>query len=157
MAEGEIPINPGDLPIDSISLDDSLVYAVSLVKGIVNPKADKSGFIFCKLQYEVAEGDYEGMTVMQNWLRLPVALTANPSKKELVQKTNMNAPFGRFCRAFRITHVMPPVRLEDRESIEAWQEWIEKAYGNIGKVTIQNQEFPEGSGRMRSGIADFVV
>ena len=69
---------------------------------------------------------------------------------------NNNAAFSRFAKSFKISGPIPPVSLEHPESIQAFQDHISKAYGNRGKFMVQNQEFPQGSGRMRSSISDFV-
>lgn len=157
MSEGEIPINPGDLPTNEITLEESQIYVGSLDRVAVSMKLSKKGVLYCAIQCTVTEGDYEGMGVGTNYLALPIAVRPDASKKEKIYAQNTaNAKFGRFCRSFKIKNELPPVRLEDPESIQRFQDAIAKNYGNIGKFQIQNQEFPEGSGRQRSGISDFV-
>lgn len=156
MSEGEIPINTGDLPIDAITLDESNVYNGYLKRATVSPKPNKSGAVYCAIQLEVADGDYEGMIVMMNHLPLPVPITPDMRKSERIKAHNQAVSFGRFVRAFGINDALHYVSLSDPESIREWHEWIEKFHGNSGKFTVKNQEFPEGSGRLRSGVSDFV-
>lgn len=156
MSEGQIPIGINDLPIDTVPLSESDVYSGVLNKSTISPKLDKKGNIFASVQIEVSLGDFEGRTVMLNYLPLPVPIREDMSKGERIRAQDRAVAFARFCRAFRITGNMPSVSFAAPDSITAWQEWIEKFYGNNGKFTVKNQEFPEGSGRLRSGVNDFV-
>lgn len=156
MTEGQIPINAGDLPIDTVTLEESNVYTGYLRRASVSPKPDRNGNVFCALQLEVAQGDFEGVTVQMNYLPLPQALSSDMTKAQKIKAQNLSAPFGRFCRAFKIHGMIPPVSLTDPRSVGIFQEWITQFYDSIGKFTVRNQEFPEGSGRMRSGVSDFV-
>lgn len=156
MSNGEIPINAGDLPVDTVLLEESGVYPCTLERATVSMKPSKKGVLYCAVQVSVTEGDFEGQMLTINYLPLPVAVGPDASKKERILAMNVSAPFGRFCRSFKITGVIPSVSLSNPDSIRNWQDWIEKFYGNNGKVTIRNQEFPEGSGRQRSSLSDFV-
>jgi hypothetical protein len=152
--EGGIPINVGDLPVNEINLEESQIYSGSLDRVAVALKESKRGLLYCAVQCTVTEGDYEGMTVGTNYLALPIGVRDDASKKEKIYaQNNANAKFGRFCRAFKIKGEAPAVSLSNPDSIQAFQDWIAKSYGNVGKFQVQNQEF---NGRMRSGIADFV-
>lgn len=154
--DGGIPINAGDLPIDTVKLEESDVYVGTLEKVVVSARPSKNGVLFCAVQCAVSQGDYEGVTVTINYLPLPIAVHPNASKKEKIYAQNTSAAFGRFCRSFKIKGEIPKVSLSDSESVQRFQEFISKFYGNEGKFMIRNQEFPEGSGRMRSGVSDFV-
>ena len=156
MAEGHIPINPEDLPIDTVAMEESNVYTGFLRKAVVSPKPDKNGWVFCALQIEVAEGDYEGRTVGMKYLPLPGEITEGMNKAQRIRAMDKAVSFGRFCRAFTVKGRMPIVSFSEPDSIQEWQTWIEQYYDNQGKFTVRNQEWPEGSGRVRSGIADFV-
>ncbi len=151
-----IPINPADLPTDGVTMEESQVYPAILEKATVSMKLSKKDVLYCAVQVSIPDGDYEGMVVSLNYLALPIGLPADASKKEKIHAQNLGAPFARFLRSFKITAIMPPVSLGRPDSLQAWQDWVAKAYGNRGKIMIKNQEFPEGSGRMRSGISDFV-
>ncbi len=118
-------------------------------KAVINPKADRNGNTFAQLSIEVASGDFEGKTVQMNYLPLPKVVTEGMSKAERIKASDLGVPFQRFCRAFKITGHMPTDR-------EAWQDWISQFYESHGKFTVRNQEYPEGSGRMRSGVSDFI-
>jgi len=156
MSEGQIPVGSGDLPIDTPPMDESQVYTGSLMRVTLSPKLDKRGGMFSAVQVEVLEGDFEGFTVMQNYLPLPVAVDESMPKAERLRAMARGVSFERFCRAFGIKGAMPIPRLGDSESCTAWQDWIATFYGNNGKFTVKNQEFPEGSGRQRSGVSDYV-
>lgn len=149
-----IPVD--NLPIDSTPMDESSVYKAGLDKVTLSPKLDKSGGIFCAVQVVVNEGDFEGRTVRSNWVPLPMAVPEDATKRDKILAADRAVMFGRFCRSFGIRGNMPEVRLVDSESVTAWNEWIGKFYGNVGRVTIRNQEFPSGSGRMNAGINDFI-
>jgi hypothetical protein len=158
-SEGHIPVNASDLPIDTPPLEESSVYDVVLKKVVLNPKRSNpkdgsEGVIFCKLQCEVVGGDFDGAFLPLNYLPLPVLPVG--TKGEIYKATKTSVPFGRFCRAFKITGEVPPVNLGDIDSMNRWQDWISQFYESTGKVTIRNQEFPAGSGRSQSGINDFL-
>jgi hypothetical protein len=153
--DGMIPVGSGDFPIDVPALEESGVYTVRLMKVALSPKLDKRDLMYCALQTEVAEGDYEGYVLMRNYLPLPIAVPESASKAAKFQAQRISVDFERFCQAFKIKSAMPVVKgVNDTEGKALWHEWISQFYGNIGKVTIQNQEF---QGRTRSGINDFVL
>jgi hypothetical protein len=137
-------------------MDDSAVYHGEFVRAALSPKLDKNGNTFCSIQVAVLEGDFEGRTVNRNYLALPVAIHQDMSKRERIKAQDLAVSFARFCRAFGIKGKMPAANLGNAESTAEWQEWISQFYGNTGRFTVQNQEFPENSGRMRSGINDFI-
>lgn len=151
-----IPVNAGDLPIDAVQMEESQVYPATLEKVVVASKLSKRGVVYCAVQVSIPEGDYEGMTVALNYLPLPIGVRSDATKKEKIAAQNQSAAFGRFCRSFKITGQVPAVSLASAESINRFHDFMSKFYGNRGKVMIRNQEFPEGSGRQRSGISDFV-
>lgn len=157
MTEGQIPVNLNDLPIDSAVLDDSSVYTGELTKATLSPKRDKNGNAYCAIQVAITEGDFEGKTVMRNYLALPTAITEDMTKRDRIKAQDNAVAFARFARAFGLKGNMPGIGATfDASNVESWQSWIALAYGNTGKITVQNQEYPEGSGRMRSGINDFI-
>ena len=149
MSEGHIPVGSGDLPIDVTPLDESAVYNGILKRVVISPRLDKNGNTFCQATFEVADGDFEGKTVMMNYLPLPTLVDADMSKADRIRTRDRGVPFERFCRAFKISGDMP-------SNHEEWQDWISQFYESMGKFTIRNQEFPEGSGRLRSGVSDFI-
>lgn len=157
MEDGQIPVNLEDLSLEAPTLDESEVYSGELVKVALSPKLSKNGVMFCAIQVVVNDGDYEGNTVMLNYLPLPIARTPQMSKRDAIYAQGISAQFARFCSAFKIKGSMPPVRsLDDAESVAIWSEWANQFVGHVGKFTIKNQEFPEGSGRLRAGISDFI-
>lgn len=151
-----IPINPSDLPIDAVTMEESQVYPAILEKATIAMRLSKKDVLYCAVQVSIPDGDYEGMIVSANYLALPIPLRPESTKKDKIHATNIGAPFARFSRSFKLPGGMPQVSLARPDTVQAWQKWIAKAYGNRGKIMIKNQEFPEGSGRMRSGISDFV-
>lgn len=158
MVAGQIPINPEDLPIDVEPMDDSLVYTAILERAAIATKLDKRGGPFASLQFTIADGDYEGRTVMLNYLPLPIPLSEDMTKAEMIRTRDRGVMMGRFARAFHLRGPMPSVtELNDRGAIDEWHDWIAQFYGNVGRLTVRNQEFPEGTGRMRSGVLDFVI
>lgn len=158
MSTGQIPVNASDLPIDTPPLEESSVYDVVLKKVVLNPRKSKegTGVAFCKLQCEVVGGDFDGAFLPLNYLPLPIALEDGMTKGERYQANKVSVAFGRFCRSFKITGEVPGVDLLDPDSSSQWQDWISQFYESTGKVTIRNQEFPAGSGRLQSGINDFI-
>lgn len=164
MSEGHIPVNAIDLPINVPALDESGVYTVTLKRVTLNPTRSKpkdgsTGLIFCKIQTEVAEGDFEGAFLPMNYLPLPFHITSDMKKGEIYKATKANVPFGRFCVGFHITGPIPledEVNLLDSESINAWQDWISRFYESRAQVTIKNQEYPEGTGKLSSYVNDFI-
>ncbi len=156
--EGGIPIRAGDIPTETVTLEESLVYLGSFGKIAVSSKLSKKDVLYCAVQCTVSAGDYEGMTVTINYLPLPVAAGPNASKKMKIQAQNTSAAFGRFRKSIKIpdSAVIPTVRLSEPQTIQAFQDFMAKYYGNSCKFMIKNQEFPEGSGRKRSGLSDFV-
>lgn len=151
-----IPVGSGDLPINVDPLSESGVYLVTLDKVGLSPKPDRHGSVYCQLQTTVCEGDDEGYTLAMNYLPTPVYVDADATARERKKAARINFMFERFCRSFKITGKLPEVRLTDYESMEAFKNLMSQHIGNVGKVTAQNQEFPEGSGRVRSSIRDFI-
>lgn len=156
--EGGIPINLGDLPVEVIDMEESGVYSVKLKACDLADNLSKKGVLFCKPQFEVISGDYEGYTVFLNYLPVPVPVPDEP-KSDKIKAINNNAQFAKMCAVFGIKGNMPPVRATDLASRRNWQEWMNQFTGDngvTGKITITNQEFPEGSGRKRPNVRDFV-
>lgn len=155
--EQGIPVDPGSLPIEGVVLDESLIYAGALKRATVAPKLSKGGLMFCGITCEVMEGDYEGVSVSMNYLPLPIPLGNNPNAAQKVQAQQASFMFGRFAIAYKLKGTMPRVSLANAESLARWQDWMSQFYNNIGKFTVQNQAFPEGSTTMRSNIRDFII
>lgn len=153
---GQIPVNTGDLPIEAIVMDDSLVYTGELTKFVISPKLDKHGNVFGAITLQVLTGDYEGMVCQGNYLPLPRRVGPDADKRDRIAAHNISVSFGRFCRAFNIIDEFPQVDSSNPDTYGAFQAKIEQHYGKSGKFNIQNQEFPSGSGKMRSGVKDFV-
>jgi hypothetical protein len=154
MSNGQIPINPGDYPIDSVALDESEVYTVELKRIGLATKFDKGGYLYCNLLTEVVGGDYEGKPLSANYIPLLVPINEDMTKGERIKAQDKSVAFARFARAFKIDNA--PI-VESPADQERFNQWADMHIGKTGKVTISNQEFPEGSGRMRSSIKDFVV
>ena len=153
--EGEIPINTADLNVEAVTMDESGIYTGSLRKAVLSPKPDRNGNLYFSIQLEVANGDYEGLQVSKNYIRVPIAAKSD-SKRDRIQAQNHNQDSARFFKAFKIESVMPAVSLVDPSSFSRWQEWIEPFYDRQGKFTVENSEFPVGSGRRRSAVNDFI-
>ena len=154
MSDGQIPVNLSDLPITVATLDESEVYTGELSRMTLAPKTDKNGNLYCSIATVVQGGDYDGQTIGRGYLAIPRAITEDMSKSERIKAQNAAAPFARFCRSFKIDGQMPGLSLSDHE---AWDHWASQQIGRLGKFSVQNQEYPEGSGQFRSGINDFVV
>lgn len=157
MTDEYIPVNPGDLPIEGVTLEESEVYNVEFKKAAVSPKLSKRGVPFCMLQFEIVDGDYEGVTVSMNYMPLPLVVAPDAKKRDQVQAHERSWQFGRFAKAFGIPKSEAfAMTMLTAQSMAEWHEKIQEHYGNRGKITIQNQEFPAGSGRKRSGVNDFI-
>lgn len=154
MSEGQIPVNAEDLPLETALLEESEVYTAEFTKFALAMKLDKQGGMYGAAQFVVTDTDYEGQTLMLNWLPLPTSVHPDASKRERIAAQNRSVTFGRFCKAFKITGRIPSVNLHDSDSMSAFQDWISQFYGNTGKITVRNQEF---NGRLRSGVNDFLV
>lgn len=155
MADGQIPTNAEDLPIDTVPMDDSKVYVGELRKFTCAMKLDKRGGMYASIQIEVTEGEFEGRTVMMNYLALPMKIDPDATRAERIKALDRAVTFGRFSKAFKVKGTIPYA--DGLEGAQGWNNWMETFLGNGGKFTISNQEYPEGSGRIRSGIADFVA
>jgi len=156
-----IPVNPEDLPIEAPYIDDtSAVYHVELNR-IVGPKADKNGLMFFGINTTITEGDYEGFMIGKNYIKLPIPMPPDAKKRERVQVDRHNSDFGRFARAFKPRGALAPLfnltTLNDSDAVARAREYLEQCIGNSAAVTVENSEFPQGSGKMRSAINDFVV
>jgi len=154
-----IPVNFGDLPIESAVLEDDRPYKVELTKVTLALKTDKNGNVYCAIQCAVLDDDYEGLPINRSYLALPIGVSADAPKKMRIRVQNHNAPFGRFVRSFKLKSSKPmPAVLDVRDEVArtAWQEYMEQFIGAHGEVTVENSEFPAGSGRVRSAINDFV-
>lgn len=162
---GMIPVNPEDLPIEAPYIDDtSAVYHVEL-NSIKGPKADKNGVLFIGYNTTITEGDYEGFQIGKNYVKLPLRMPADAKKKERLAIDRHNSDFGRFSRAFKPRGPLEPLYaltdpeggMNNSERVAAAREYLEQCIGNTAPVTVENSEFPQGSGKMRSAINDVVV
>src|SRR5436309_676948 len=99
MSEGQIPVRIGDLPVSSDPLDESQVYSAAFKKATLAQKLAKNGAAFCGMQFEVISGDFEGATLMINYLPIPVAILPDDGKAARFQKSRNNEMFGRFAKA----------------------------------------------------------
>lgn len=160
MSEGEIPVNTSQLPIEAINMEDDQIYHGELVKFVVNVgKLDKNGNAFGAVTCRVISGDYEGMSVQHNYIKLPVVPKPGASKGELIRAHNASVDFGRMCRAFKIDGTFQqvvPGSPDFPQQCAIFQEQIEAHYGKTGKFSIENREFPAGSGKKLSSIKDWV-
>jgi hypothetical protein len=148
-----IPMGPEDLPIESTPLDDSLIYTGVIRAVNLSPKLDKRGNNYFSVQCEVLEpDDFAGKTVMHQYIPVPVELMENDDKATRMRKLDSSVSMGRFCKAFDIKN---PGVVEE-SGPERWNAILQANIGNVGKFSVRNQEFPEGSGRIRSSINDFV-
>lgn len=154
MSEGMIPVD--SLQIDAPPLEESGVYNVMLRRFTVSLKASVKGVLFGACHTEVVDGDFEGANLSNNYIPLPVLITEDMSKGEKYRYGRQNETFARFAKSFGLKGDIPTATFQRPESLKAFEEWMQQFEGNTGKVTIRNQEFPAGSGRMRSGINDFV-
>lgn len=155
MAEGRIPINPEDLPTESAVIDDtSLIYPVELTR-VGELKMDKNDTMFFGVSCVVVDGDYEGMTLQRNYIRVPISLTQDSTKRERIQAQNHNRDFSRFAKCFKLRGIVPEVvDMRDEQGRALLKEYLEQAVGSRGGVTVENSEF---MGRMRSAVQDFVI
>lgn len=159
MVNGRIPTNIGDLPTSQSPMDDSRVYKGILRK--MQKKADKNGNPYYAIMVEVLEGDFEGRMVMDNYIREPktpeefaaerVELeggTEEVTKRDRIRSEDVSVKFGRFSRSFGLKG---EVNFDD-------EHWFDKYVNDaIGSFTINNQEFPQGSGTLRAYVADYML
>lgn len=156
-----IPVNPEDLPIEAPYIEDtSAVYNIELIK-VIGPKSDKNSKLFFGIMGRIVDGDYEGLVISKNYIKLPVPYPENAKKKDRIQVDVNNSDFGRFARVFKPRGTLEALfnctSLNDSEAVASAREYLEQCLGNVGPVTVENSEFPVGSGKMRSAINDFVV
>lgn len=160
--EGYIPVNPEDLPTSSALLDESEIYQVALKRIAISPKADKNNKAYCAVMVEVVSGDFEGATLVKNYLQMPWYLRPEVmTKRELYAATKQTEQFGRLAKCFKFKGSLPPELIPGADNYEAvraaWDEYFKMFYDNVGSVTIENSEFPQGSGRKRSALLDFIA
>lgn len=158
MSEG-IPVNPSDLPIDNVTLDDSRPWRGKLDKVTLALKTDTNGHFYVSVRVSIVEDDdYEGLPVGRNYLALPIGVPDSAPKKVKIALQNHNAPFARFARQFGINKPMPVITdIRDSEARQALADYFQQFEGNVGSFTVENREFPEGSGRITTSIRDFVA
>jgi hypothetical protein len=157
MADGRIPVNAADLPVESILMETDKVYQGMLTKVALAGKLDKSGNVWASIEVEVTGGDYEGTKVDKNYIRIPENKYASDLRGEQIRKHNKGVEWGQFCKAFGITGEPIDGYPEDldAEAFRNFQEWIEPFLGNPSKVgfTVTDNEF---GGRKRSVINQFL-
>jgi len=154
-----IPVNPSDLPTEPVRLPDDRFFKGSLEKVTLALKLDRNDHMYVAVRCAVVEDDdYEGMTVERSYLALPIGVPPNAPKKVQYYLQNLGYPFARFAKSFKINKELPIVMsVGDSEARQKFHDFWEQFYGNIGTFSIENREFPEGSGRVTSSIRDFVV
>lgn len=153
---GGLPVNPEDLPLENVPMEESAVYKCKLVEFKIGARLSKAGVAFGQVRFEVIDGDFEGYQIALNYMPLPVSVNEDMPKATKIKLINQNSMFAKFARAFGIKGPLPAFNFQDLDTHKAYVEHIAQFYGNDGQLTIQNQEFPEGSGRLRPGVRDFV-
>lgn len=158
MSEG-IPVTPSDLPQDNVILPDDRPWKGALEKVTLALKTDTNGHFYVSVRVTVVEDDeYEGLPVSRNYLALPIGVPDNAPKKAKMAAQNHNAPFARFARQFKINKPMPVITdIRDNEARQALADYFDSFIGNVGMFTVENREFPIGSGRVTSSIRDFIA
>ena len=154
-----IPVNPSDLPTERVTLPDDRLWKGSLEKVTLALKLDKNDHMYVAVRCAIVQNeDYEGMMVERNYLALPIGVPPNASNKVKFYLQNHNQQFAIFAQSFKINKILPVIMdIRDNEARAKFAEFWEQFYGNVGTFSIENSEFPEGSGRITSKIKEFVI
>lgn len=139
-----IPVDMDSVPTQVSPLDESLVYRVVLRKIELAAKADKNGDRYFKVDTEVISGDYKGRHVPDNYVRVPVGaaemedrLGRRPNEFELREAADKGVRFAQLVKCFNIPYTAKGIE-------------VQNGIGREGNVTVKNEEYPAGSGDMRS-------
>lgn len=147
-----IPVDIDKLPSSPKPLDDSQVYRVRCTLCEPSPRPDKNGRYYLRLGFSViAPEEYRGRVIFDNYVRLPVLkeqlrneLGREPTPQEIEDEAYRTTRLVRLVRAFTVPH--------DSNGID-----MTKILGREGLVTVRNEEFPVGSGEIRSRVKDYVT
>jgi hypothetical protein len=141
-----IPIDMDQVPTSQSPLDESLTYRV-ILRGIdMSPKSDKNGDKYYKVKCEVVSGEYKGRPVGDPYIRKPIPrgelkqiLGHEPSDSEMREASDKGVRFAQLVRCFAIPYTAQGID-------------VAHGVGREGNVTIKNEEYPLGSGELRSKI-----
>ena len=150
-----IPVDPDEIPTSPQPrfkpLDESLTYYTTLKNLEEVDRVDKNGNRYFRAAVEViAPEEFKGRRIFDNYIRKPfgrkqlaVLLGREPNHKELEDLETKNARFWQLFHCFSI-----PI---GKNGIET-----DAGLGREGHVTIKNEEYPAGSGDIRSRINDYL-
>jgi hypothetical protein len=145
-----IPVDMNDVPDRQSPLDESLVYRFVLRKIDLVEKRDKNGDRYCKVDTEVISGDYKGRHIPDNYVRIPVGtaeletrLGRKPSEFEAREAGDKGVRFAQLVKCFTVPFT--PKGIDPQNGL-----------GREGNVTIKNEEYPQGSGDMRSKVNQYL-
>ena len=139
-----IPVNPTDLPTEVPPIEDGSIQDV-VIKEFKSKGTDKNDVEFGALRVEVLGGEWEGRTLYDYYVPYPIVTPPNASKAERQKLDFINVKMGRIAKCFNVK--ARPDGFDPEEDL----------LGLTGKITIQNREYPEGSGTMRSGIGEYLI
>lgn len=146
-----IPVDMDQVPTSQPPLDESLTYNVVLKKIEVAGKKDKNGDSYFKVACEVTDGDFKGRSVADNYIRIPVAVSSleatlgrRPTEFDVRQAQEKGIRFAQLVKCFTIPYTAKGIE-------------VQAGVGRTGKVTVKNEEYPEGSGDLRSRIATYLT
>lgn len=140
----KIPINPADIPTESSPLPDNIVYTAVIRELSIADKVDKNGNSYLKAVLEIIEpDDFRGKKLRDNYIGLPSDVEPNMDARQRQRALENGVRFARLLASAGHHKPAPDI---DTDSL----------LGETVKVTIQNEEFPKGSGRLNARVADYL-
>jgi hypothetical protein len=141
-----IPIDMDNVPTSQSPLDESLTYRVVLRRIDLSPKTDKNGDKYYRVDTEVISGEYKGRHVGDAYIRHPITrgmlrdmLKREPNDSEMREASDKGVRFAQLVKCFSVPYTSQGIDPEH-------------GIGREGNVTIKNEEFPVGSGELRSRV-----
>lgn len=145
----KIPVNPMDIPTTIAPLPDNIVYTgiIRVLEMPMNgdqPKVDKNGNQYMRAEHEIIEpAELRGKRVRDNYIGLPGSVT--PDMDDLQRRRVMENGF-RFACLLESAGARKPANEINTEDL----------VGEQVTFTIQNEEFPKGSGRQIPRVKDYL-
>ena len=140
----KIPVNPVDIPTTVTPLQDNIVYTCIVRVFEMADKLDKNGNQYMKAELEIVEpADYRGKKLKDNYIGLPGTVMPDMDDRQRRMAMENGVRFACLLESAGVRKSNPDF---DTDNV----------IGEQVTVTIQNEEFPKGSGRYIPRVRDYL-
>lgn len=140
----KIPVDPSTIPTESTPIPDNIVYTAVIRELAIASKLDKNGNQYLQGKLEILEpAEYRGKKLADNYIGLPADVTSDMDDRARRNAMENGVRFARLLASAGRRKPAPGIDTDD-------------LVGEQVTVTVQNEEFPKGSGRFIPRINDYL-